>query len=156
VSGPRGSEPPFDVWLTREAAEDVKALRGAQARAVKQARAELQRIGCRAAHYRLSGADVEHFCVLKLRDNFRMVLLFPADDEVAVLLVGPHERENPGLDVYRRLYEALGVEVPDDEHRRPACCEDGQPPVDPKLLERLLDRTKELTQQKRRARSSGR
>ena len=108
MSGPRGSKPPFDVWLTREAAEDVKALRGAQARAVKQARAELQQIGCRAAHYRLSGAGVEHLCVLRLRDNFRMVLLFPAEDEVAVLLVGPHERENPDLDVYRRLYEALG------------------------------------------------
>jgi hypothetical protein len=152
VNGPRGSEPPFDVWLTREAAEEVKAPRGAQARAVKQARAELQRIGCRAAHYRLSGAGVEHLCVLRLRDNFRMVLLFPAENEAAVLLVGPHERENPGLDVYRQLYEALGVEVPDDEHRRPACCEDGQPPVDPELLERLIDRTKELTQQRRRAR----
>ncbi len=81
-----------------------------------------------------------------------MVLLFPAEDEVAVLLVGPHDRENPDLDVYRRLYEALGVEVPDDEHRRPACCEDGLPPVDPELLERLIDRTKELTQQRRRAR----
>ncbi len=87
MSGPKGSEPPFDVWLTREAAEDIKALRGAQARAVKQARAELQRIGCQAAHYRLSGAGVEHLCVLRLRDNFRMVLLFPAEDEVAVLRV---------------------------------------------------------------------
>lgn len=154
MSGPKGSEPPFDVWLTREAAEDVKALRGAQARAVKRARAELQRNGCRAAHYRLSGAGVEHLCVLKLRDNFRMVLLFPVEDEVAVLLVGPHERENPGLDIYRRLYEALGVEVPDDEHRRPACCEDGQPPVDPEVLEHLIDRTKELKRQKRRTRAS--
>ena len=156
MSGPRGSKPPFDVWLTREAAEDVKALRGAQARAVKQARADLQKIGCRAAHYRHSGAGVEHLCVLRLRDNFRMVMLFPAADEVAVLLVGPHERENPDLDVYLRLYGALGVEVPDDEHRRPACCEDGHPPVDPELLERLIDRTKELTQQRRRARPSGR
>lgn len=156
MSGPRGSKPPFDVWLTRDAAEDVKILRGPQARAVKQARAELQKIGCRAAHYRLSGAGVEHLCVLRLRDNFRMVLLFPAEDEVTVLLVGPHERENPDLDVYRRLYEALGVEVPDDEHRRPACCEDGHPPVDPELLGRLIDRTKELTQQRRRARPSGR
>ena len=155
MSGPKGSEPPFDVWLTREAAEDIKALRGAQARAVKQARAELQRIGCQAAHYRLSGAGVEHLCVLRLRDNFRMVLLFPTEDEVAVLRVGPHERENPDLDVYRRLYEALGVEVPDDEHRRPACCEDGQPPVDPESLERLIDRTRELTQQRRRTRPPG-
>ena len=97
MSGPKGSEPPFDVWLTREAGED----------------------------------------------------------EVAVLRVGPHERENPDLDVYRRLYEALGVEVPDDEHRRPACCEDGQPPVDPESLERLIDRTRELTQQRRRTRPPG-
>jgi hypothetical protein len=78
VIGPTDSEPPFDDWLTPEAAEDVKGLRGAHAREVKKARAELERIGCGAAHYRLSGADVEHLCVLKLRDNFRMVLLFPA------------------------------------------------------------------------------
>lgn len=154
MSGPTDSEPPFDVWLTPEAAEDVKGLRGAHARDVKKARAELERIGCEAAPYRLSGADVEHLCVLKLRDNFRMVLLFPAENEVAVLLVGPHDRENPDLDVYRRLYEALGVEIPDDEHRRPTCCEDGQPPVDPDLLEHLIDRTKELTRRKRRSRSS--
>jgi hypothetical protein len=151
VSGPTGSEPPFDVWLTPEAAEDVRALRGQQAHAVKRARAELERIGCQAAHYRLSGAGVEHLCVLKLRDSFRMVLLFPAANEVAILLVGPHDRENPDLDVYCRLYEALGIEVPDAEHRRPACCEDGQPPVDLDLLEQLIDRAKELTRQKRRA-----
>jgi hypothetical protein len=155
VSGPTDSEPPFDVWLTREAAEDVEALRGAHAREVKKARAELEQIGCQAAHYRLSGAEVEHLCVLKLRDNYRMVLLFPAQNEVVVLLVGPHDRENPDLDVYRRLYESLGVEIPDDEHRRPPCCADGQPPVDPDLLEHLIDRSKELTPQKRRPRSSG-
>ena len=87
MSGPTDSEPPFDVWLAREAAEDVKGLRGAHAREVKKARAELERIECKAAHYRLSGAEVEHLCVLKLRDNHRMVLLFPAQNEIAVLLL---------------------------------------------------------------------
>jgi hypothetical protein len=149
VSGQRASKQGFDVWPTPVAAEDLKLLRGEHADAVKRARLELERSGCAAAHYRLSGSDVEHICVLKLRDNWRMLLLFPAAQEVAILLVGPHERENPDVDVYRRLYRLLGVDVPDDEHRRPPCCGDGQPPVDPELLDRIIDRTKELARGRR-------
>lgn len=153
VSGQRASKAGFDVWPTPTAAEDLGELRGAHAEAAREARALLESSGCKAAHYRLSGEGVEHICVLKLRDNWRMLLMFPAAKEVAILLVGPHERENPEIDVYTRLYEALGIDVPDAEHRRPACCEDGQPPVDPDLLERLIDHSKELTRRKRRSRS---
>lgn len=151
MNGQRDFEPNFDVWPTATAAEDLRALRGKQAEAFKNARAELERVGCRAAHYRLSGADVEHICVLKLRDNWRVLVFFPAENQVAILLVGPHDRENPQLDAYARLYRLLGVEVPDDEHRRPPCCADDQPPVDPDLLDRAIDRTKLLTRDKRRA-----
>lgn len=141
----------FGVWPTPLASEDLKALRGEHARAAKEARARLERRGCAAAGYRLSGAAVERICSLKLRDNWRMLVFFPAEDEVAILLVGPHDRENPGLDVYTRLYELLSIEVPDEEHRRPPCCADGQPPVDAELLDGVIDRTRELTRERRRA-----
>src|SRR5664279_2803647 len=130
VSGQRASRQGFDVWPTPTAAEDLSELRGEHAQAAKEARALLEKSGCKAAHYRLSGKGVEHVCVLKLRDNWRMLLMFPAADEVAILLVGPHERENPEINVYTRLYEALGIGVPHVEHRRPPCCAAGQPPVD--------------------------
>jgi hypothetical protein len=152
VSGRKASEPAFDVWPTPVAAEDLKQLRGPHAEAAKQARRALERSGCAAAHYRLSGANVEHICVLKLRDNWRMLVFFPSPEEVAILLVGPHERENPELDAYRRLYALLGVDVPDDEHRRPPCCEKGEAPIDPDLLERITDRARELARSQRRLR----
>lgn len=118
MSGRKASEPAFDVWPTPIAAEDLKQLRGPHADAAKQARKDLERSGCTAAHYRLSGTDVEHICVRRLRDNWLMILFFPGPREVAILLVGPHERENPEIDAYRRLYELLGVEVPEDEVAR--------------------------------------
>jgi hypothetical protein len=156
VSGRKASEPEFDVWPTRTGAEDLKGLKGAQKKAAQEARAELERSGCAAAHYRLSGAAVERICVMKLRDNWRMLILFPASSEVAILLVGPHERENPDLDVYRRLYALLGVSVPDDEHRKPACCDDdGQAPVDPDLVDEITDRTRDLAREERRSRRRG-
>jgi hypothetical protein len=142
VSGRKASEPAFDVWPTRLGAADLAALRGAHAKAAKRAITELGRSGCAAAHYRLSGDGVERICVRRLRDNWRMVLSFPASDEVAIVLVGPHERENPDLDIYMRLYAALGIEVPDAEHRRPACCCDGAPPVHAESFEQILEATK--------------
>lgn len=142
MSGRKASEPAFDVWPTRLGASDLAALRGAQAKAAKRAIIELERSGCAAAHYRLSGAGVERICVRRLRDNWRMVLSFPAAEEIAIVLVGPHERENPDLDVYLRLYAALGIEVPDAEHRRPKCCSDGEPPVDAEYFEQVLEATK--------------
>jgi hypothetical protein len=93
---------------------------------------------------------VEQICVLKLCDNPRMLLFFPAPKEVAILLVGPHERENPKIDTYRRLYELVGIAVPDDEHRRPPCCEEDEAPVDFARLGRITGRTKELFRAQRR------
>ena len=136
------------------ASADLAALRGAHDRAAKAARARLERLGCAAANYRLSGEGVEHICSVKLRDNWRMLVFFPAEHEVAILLVGPHDRENHTADVYTRLYEMLKIDVPDGEHRRPPCCADGQPPVEAGLLDFVMDRTRELARggQRRRTR----
>lgn len=148
----RKSKPSFLVRATLLAEQDLDELRGEYRKAARRLHRELERSGCRAAGYRLSGKGVEHVCSVRLRDNWRMLVFFPAEDQVSILLVGPHDRENPQVDVYMRLYELLELEAPDDEHRRPSCCEDGQPPVDAELLERVIDRTKELTRSQRRVR----
>lgn len=78
-----------------------------------------------------------------------MVTAYPAEDEVAILLIGEHrlaagERVSDGarvfLDVYAALYRGLGLTtwpVGDPEHPDP-CCADGQPPVDPDLVDRFI------------------
>ena len=77
-----------------------------------------------------------------------MLVFFPAEYEVAILIVGPHDRENPTVD--KRLYEVLNIGVPEDEHRRPSCCADGKPPVEAELLDFVIDRSRELTRRRQR------
>jgi hypothetical protein len=73
-----------------------------------------------------------------------MVIAFPAEDEVTILLVGPHEEADPEVNVYTRLYEALDIDVPTDKRRKPACCGDGEPPVDADFVDNFLDGSKKL------------
>jgi hypothetical protein len=99
----------FDVWPTPIGSEDIDELRGDLRSAVKQKIRELKSQGCAAANYRLSGDDVEHICIVVLPRRHRMVIAFPAEDEVTILLVGPPEEADPEVNVYTRLYEALGI-----------------------------------------------
>jgi hypothetical protein len=52
-----------------------------------------------------------------------------------LLLVDEHTRSaNP----YRLLYAALGIDEPEDPRTKPSCCDaEGQPPIDPALIERF-------------------
>lgn len=153
MSGRRTSRPRplrFDVWPTPIAAQDLRALRGDVRKAARRVRNELERSGCRAASYRLSGEGLERICVIALPHAYRMLVAFPAEREVAVLMVGPHSRDNPETDVYRRLYAALGIEVPTASRRKPPCCADDDPPVDGELVERFLERSRKLLRRRRR------
>lgn len=141
------SSPPdtaFDVWPTPIATDDFETLPNDVDKVVGQKLRELQRQGCAAADYRLSGADVEHICIVRLPRRHRMVIAFPDEEEVAILLVGPHDETNPEVNVYTRLYESLNIEVPAGERRKPPCCSDGQPPVDAELVDNFLDGSKKL------------
>lgn len=149
------SSPPdtdFDVWPTPIATDDFETLPDDVDKAVNQKLRELQRRGCAVADYRLSGADVEHICIVRLPRRNRMVVAFPAEEEVAILLVGPHNETNPEVNVYTRLYESLDIEVPADERRKPPCCADGQPPVDADLVDDFLEGSKKLRKGKARRR----
>ncbi len=51
------------------------------------------------------------------------------EDTAWVLLVGPHDEGDRVADVYARLYELLGVDVPQGARTKPHCCgETGEPP----------------------------
>lgn len=159
-------KPRFDVWPTPEASRDLKKLRGEIRQAAKQARQELAQSGCKAAHYRLTGEGAERICVRRLPRRYRVIIAFPAKDQVVILLVGKRsallkqgqlKQVAPSkIDVYQRLYEILGIDVPDDEERHPPCCSEGQPPVDPDLVDRYIERSRELQKTKRRSRSRAR
>jgi len=142
----------FDVWPTPLAAKDLASLRGQALMAAKRARSELQANGCRAAHYRLEGAGLDRICCRHLHGAWRMIVAFPAVDQVCVLLVGEH---NPraSSNVYGRLYQGLGIGPPVGERDKPPCCPDAnKPPVDEELVERFLELGRRLQSERRRLR----
>ena len=134
----------FEVWFTPVGRDDYNDLRADLGAEVDAAVAELERRGCAAAGYRLAGADsdVGRICVVHLSRDWRLVLGFPAEDEVAVLLVGRHLRG--ARSVYERLYRLLGVEAPTEERSKPPCCSDGAPPVAQALISRIVENAKRL------------
>jgi hypothetical protein len=117
----------------------------------KKAMDALERRGCKAADWRLEGDEVEQFCVIDLGRDWRMIIAFPEPDEVAVVLVGRHLDRRPGVDVYRRLYDNLGIELPTAVERKghPPCCETGTPSIDRDLVDRFIERERELRREDR-------
>lgn len=134
----------FDVWFTPGGREDYNELRADLRREVDSAVAALEAAGCAAAQYRLAGADsdVGRVCVIHLSRDWRLILGFPAADEVAVLLIGRHLRD--ARNVYARLYRLLRVDAPTEERKKPPCCTDDQPPVDAALVRRIVRNAKRL------------
>jgi hypothetical protein len=136
--------PAFEVWSTPVGHADYNNLRADIRREVDVAIKALERRGCTAADYRLAGSesDLGRICVIQLSRDWRLILGFPAADEVAVLLIGRHLRA--ARSVYERLYRLLGVDAPTEERKKPACCTDGEPPTSPQLLERIVENAKAL------------
>lgn len=117
----------FDVWWTPTAIASAQGLDRPVARRVDEAEAELERVGCAAAGYRLTGEPAERICVVHLVYDCRMLTAFPSAREVAILLIGRHTR-SPSLDVYARLYRALGTGMPAGERTKPPCCDEDEVP----------------------------
>lgn len=140
----------FDVWWTPAGAASAKKLDKPIADAVNRAEAELERAGCAAASYRLTGEVLERVCVVRLPYDYRMLVSFPGEQEVAILLVGRHVR-SPALDVYTRLYRALDLQPPSEERTKPPCCdaEKDEPPVDGELVDRFQDGVKRIRRESR-------
>ncbi|MGH3166337.1 MAG: hypothetical protein ACRDN0_10650, partial [Trebonia sp.] len=116
--------------------------------------------GCASLNYRLSGDDLlSKICVAHLSEPLRVAVAFSAHNVATILLVGPHDDQDPFMDVYSQLYELAGlVEPPAAERTKPPCCgeKDAEPPVpDSELLADLVGRSRQLSgAAKRRARKA--
>lgn len=138
----------FEVTWTPTGERSARELDRPIAEAVDAAEDELSRRGCDAADYRLTGDFVDRICVVRLSYDYRLLVCFPAAEEVVVLLVGRHVK-SPRLDVYMRLYAALGLEPPTGERTKPPCCDGEEPPVDEELVDKFIEGMKALRREDR-------
>jgi hypothetical protein len=128
----------------------MAGLRGAVRESLKQALLALERSGCAAAGYRLTGQTVERLCVVHLYGSWRLLLAFPESDLAVVVDLGEHLTADPHRDVYTRLYEVLGMEPVGEPRDKPACCDDDNlPPVRSELVDDLADAYRTLTRRRR-------
>ncbi|MFB9906363.1 hypothetical protein [Allokutzneria oryzae] len=114
---------PVNVAETWLASTQVAGLRGPARKAYETFLDDLANRGCAALGYRVTGPEpLPRLCVKHLRGNDRVVVAFENRTSVWILLVGPHE-DDPGRNVYDRLYELAGVRPPAGWKRtRPECC----------------------------------
>ena len=89
------------------------------------------------------------------------MVAFSSHNVATILLVGPHNDQDPFMDVYSQLYQLVDLtEPPAAERTKPPCCgaRDGSPPIpDDELLADLVGRARQLSgADKRRARRSAR
>jgi hypothetical protein len=146
-----------EVLATPRAEQQVDGLSRRNARVFDRFLNELAGGGCRALAYRLSGEEpVDHLCVRHLSGSLRVVVAFETPQRAWILLVGPHDDQDPVLNVYAELYRLLGVEPPSDAGRsKPPCCgePEGLPPVLGDAMADILGRAAKLrrTRQSRQA-----
>jgi hypothetical protein len=137
----------IEVVETPRAEQQVGRLRNRQRRAYESFLDELQAQGCAALGYRLTGdRPLEHLCVKHLVGQLRVVVAFESTDVAWVLLVGPHEDSDPGIDVYTELYFLVGLEAPPAAKRtKPSCCDaDGVAPFPAEGASELANRATKL------------
>jgi len=127
----------FSVRVTRDVDATVRDVRTPkQVRtAYVAAYRELQARSCAAAGYRLIGpGDWPRFCVRALPHVWRLVMDFPAIDEVRRPILEPH---TDATDPYQRLADLLGVDrAPGAAGTglKPGCCSDHGAPPEPSAL----------------------
>lgn len=120
---------------TQLAREQIASMRGKARASLLLAVDDIRRRGCAAAGVRLAGEQLSAVCRLDLYGAWRLLTVFEAPDRCILLLVAEHTRSaNP----YQLLYDALGIDQPEEPRTKPACCDpQGQPPVAPALVERF-------------------
>jgi hypothetical protein len=123
------------------AAKQIAAMRGRAKASLFLAVDEIRRQGCLAAGVRLAGAEISAVCRRDLYGQWRLLTAFETAERCYLLLVEQHLRTaNP----HHLLYDALGIVVPIEPRTKPACCDDGYPPVDPELIGRFERGAKDL------------
>lgn len=121
---------------------------------LKQALRALERSGCEAAGYRLTGPILDRLCMVHLYGSWRLLLAFSEPDLAVVIDIGEHLASDPHRDVYTLLYEALGTEPSQEVRTKPPCCDDatGMPPVTAQLVDDLTDAYRALNKRRQRRR----
>ena len=114
----------------------------------------LERVGCDAAGYRLSGDALDKLCVIHLWGRWRLVLAFPEPGVAAVVDIGEHIDHDRRRDVYARLYEALDVDPPAEPRDKPPCCDESGPPVSEAQLDVAERGYRTLTRRRRMGRAT--
>lgn len=137
-----------EVLSTPRADQQIKSLTRRHAKTFDDFLDDLAARGCQALAYRLTGeTPVDHICVKHLRGSLRAVVAFEASRRAWILLVGPHDDQDPILNVYAELYRLLGAEPePGSGRTKPPCCDqaEGEPPVMGEALVTILDRAASL------------
>jgi hypothetical protein len=120
---------------TQLAREQIASMRGKAKASLLLAVDDIHRRGCAAAGVRLAGEQLSAVCRLDLYGAWRLLTTFEAPDRCILLLVAEHTRSaNP----YQLLYNAPGIDEPEEPRSKPACCDsEGQPPVAPDLVQRF-------------------
>jgi hypothetical protein len=71
-----------------------------------------------AADYRLTGDTVDRICALHFHAKYRVLVCFPEEEHVVVVLIAEHDRGSK--DVYGALYELLGISQPKGKRSKPS------------------------------------
>jgi mRNA-degrading endonuclease RelE of RelBE toxin-antitoxin system len=139
---------PTEVLATPRAEQQIGRLSRKHSKAFESFLNDLAAGGCKALAYRLSGqAPADHICVKHLVGSLRVVVAFETPLRAWILLVGPHDDQDPILNVYAELYRLLGAEPePDAGRDKPPCCDEIEdlPPVLGDAVVEILDRAVKL------------
>jgi hypothetical protein len=126
-------------------------LRGPARKAYEAFLDDLAHRGCAALGYRVTGPEpLPRLCVKHLRGSDRVVVAFESSRLAWILLVGPHG-DDPGMDVYDRLYELAGIRPPTGRTRtKPSCCTlDGDAPLSAaETVDNLVRRARTLSRRR--------
>jgi hypothetical protein len=111
---------------TQLAREQIASMRGKAKASLLLAVDDIRRRGCAAAGVRLAGEQLSAICRLDLYGAWRLLTTFEAPRRCILLLVAEHTRAaNP----YQLLYDALGIDEPEEPRTKPACCDPGGQPL---------------------------
>jgi hypothetical protein len=140
------------VVSTPRAAQQIDQLRARQREQLADFIDQVKATGCAALAYRLTGdLPLNRLCVKHLGGALRVVVAFESPAKVWILLVGPHDDRDPGIDVYTELYELIGFRPADAVKRsKPVCCADsGEAPVMSDVAQELAERAVMLRRTRR-------
>ena len=82
---------------TPRADQQIRGLSRKRTREFNRFLDDLASRGCKALAYRLSGpTPIDHLCVKHLGGSLRIVVAFESAMRAWILLVGPHDDQDPG------------------------------------------------------------